>query len=258
MFVRVSTVFILVLFCFFINADQGWSTDRTDDSLKVCYSTPSLVYCASGSSKQSKEPDLRNYLSVFLQFGGYEVNEKDMQLHPGIRRLISRTRPEQKERILTGVVDYLLREGKTRNIVISSGKNKSSLNDMTEDERIMAIEYINWPKYLDVKIERVKCVWNEKINLSFSVMNTMKKDFVFRNQDVEMRVMGARNELVTAGSIFTDPPEKVIKAGERETYSIDLPVTGDMVAGMRYIIYPFIKNIRVKSEGTTVVCEKSK
>jgi hypothetical protein len=68
--------------------------------------------------------------------------------------------------------------------------------------------------------------------------------------------VSGRYEILSSGSI--NESKVVIKAGETKMFSIEIPITGDMVPSMRYKIVPFIKNIEVSKEEASVLCEESR
>jgi archaellum component FlaG (FlaF/FlaG flagellin family) len=248
-------LFATILFCliFNLNANDLWSTQKKAGALSVCYRGISEMYCAGSMDKKVKEIDLRHYLSVFLYFSQYEVNKSNLALHPGIKRVVKGARPGDGKDVIKKVYDYLLREGKRRSIMLSAGKDKVSQKVMTECDQITEIESINWPKYIDSVIDTVVCTSEGKVNLSFKVTNSMKKDFSFKGEEVELRVMGGRYEILSVGSVKES--KITLKPGETKAFEIDIPITGDMVPSTRYSIIPFIRNIQVSKEGGFVVCE---
>jgi hypothetical protein len=140
--------------------------------------------------------------------------------------------------------------------MLSKGKNKETQSVLTESDQINEIEATNWPKYIDSSIDTITCTKDGKVSLTFKVTNSMKKDFSFNGDEVELRVVSGRYEILSSGSI--NESKVVIKAGETKMFSIEIPITGDMVPSMRYKIVPFIKNIEVSKEEASVLCEESR
>jgi hypothetical protein len=248
-------VVFLVLSGFYLSLSGGdkWTTQKEEKSTRVCYQTFSEVYCAESS--KGGEVDLKNFLSAFLQFSIDNINKGDMKLHAGIVRLMKRSRPEQGDRILKGVYDYLARESKNKGIIISTGKDISSRKTFSPEEQTAQIEAINWPAYITASMEDVKCDPADKATLTIKIVNSTKKEFKAKAFEIEVRVFGGRNDMLSAGTVTTDVS---IKAGETGSFPVEIQVTGDMVPDTRYTLHPFIRNIRVKSEETPVTCPENK
>ncbi|MGI6394740.1 MAG: hypothetical protein ACOX2F_08485 [bacterium] len=244
------------IFCipFFIYADKKWSTEKSSGIVNVCYRSLDAVYCAGSSNKKATTDDLKHYLSVFLYFTKDDINKDDLKLHPGIVRLVKGARAEQGEKVLKMTYDYLLREGKSKFVMLSSGKDINSQKMMTETEQATEIESVYWLKYLDSHIETITCTSDGKVNLTFKITNNMKKDFFVKREDVELRIVGGRYEMLSVGTI--SECSALIKSGETKSFQVDVPVTGDMIPSMRYRIIPFIKNIQASKEDFSVLCEK--
>jgi hypothetical protein len=251
---RCVAVFI-ILSGFFLSLSGGdkWSTQKEEKSTRVCYQTFSEVYCAESS--KGSEVDLKNFLSAFLQFSIDNINKGDMKLHAGIIRLMKSSRPEQGDRILKGVYDYLIRESKNKGIVISSGKDVASRKAFSPEEQMAQIEAINWPAYMTASIEDVKCDPSDKATLTVNISNSTKKEFRAKAYEIEIRVFGGRGDMLSAGSVTTDIK---IDAGKTGSFPVEIQVTGDMVPATRYTLHPFIRNIRIKSEETPVICQEIK
>ena len=245
-------VLFLVLsgFVFSLTASDKWSTQKEEKSITVCYQTFSEVYCAESS--KGNEVDIKNFLSAFLQFSIENINKGDMKLHAGIIRLIKSSRPEQGDRILKGVYDYLARESKNKGIVISTGKDISSRKAFSPEEQTAHIEAINWPAYITAAIEDVKCDPSDKATLTIKITNSTKKEFKAKSFEIEVRVFGGRSDMLSAGAVSTDIS---IKEGETGSFPVEIQVTGDMVPDTRYTLHPFIRNIRIKSEETPLICK---
>lgn len=256
--VRIFTVFFAFLcFSLSVNAVEKWSIEKAAGALTVCYQASSSVYCAGSTNKKAGETDLKNYLSAFLQFAGYEVNKTDMILHPGIIRLIKSSRPEQSDRVLKGVFDYLVRERKRFSISIFSGADKNSQNIISETDTVNIIESVNWPKYIDSSLESITCTTDQKINLNFKIKNSMKTGFFFYEDESEIRVLGGRGDILSVGSISTEHKKIEVKAGETADYNISIIFTGEMDQSTRYSIVPFIKNIQISKEEAFVLCKQA-
>ncbi|HNW81327.1 MAG TPA: hypothetical protein PKG52_00395 [bacterium] len=251
-------VFILaVSFPFLsVSAKDSWSSQKTDGIASVCYQNSSMMYCAYTENKKGGETDLKNYLSVFLQFGGYDVTLSEMVLQPGIVRLIKGSRPEQYDRVLRGVFDYLLREKKRFAISISSGSDLTGQTKFSETDLVDIIEAVSWPKYIDSAIDSITCTEDSKITLNLKMTNSMKKPFLFFADESEVRVLGGRGDILSVGSIAPEHRKIEIKAGETADYSISIIFTGEMDKATRYAIVPFIKNIRISKDESFVLCKQ--
>lgn len=245
----------LFWFTFTVTAGGLWSTEKYACVHSVCYKGVSELYCAGSADKKVMENDLKHYLSVFLYFSNYEVNKSDMILQPGIKRLVKGTRPEDGKKLLQSVYDYLLREGKRKGIMLSIGKDAVTQKVFSEVDQIYEIESVNWPKYIDSSIDSIVCTANESINASFKITNTMKKEFLFKGEEIELRIVGGRYEFLSAGSVKEE--KVVLSAGATKTFSVDIPITGEMIPSMRYKIVPFIKNIKASKEDFSVLCEST-
>ncbi|HSW60209.1 MAG TPA: hypothetical protein VLJ60_05385 [bacterium] len=252
---RISVVFaVAFLITFSAYANEKWSVQKTAGALSACYQSVSTMYCAGSMNKKVTETDLKHYLSVYLYFAKDDAKKADLVVQPGIMRLIKGSRSEQGDRILKGAYDYLLREGKSKSIMLSAGVDKSGQSVMSEAEQIIEIESVNWPKYIDSTIDTISCTSDQKVNLTFKVTNSLKKDFLLKGEEVELRIMSGRHEILSVGSVKDG--NSVIKAGETALFQVDIPVTGDMLPSMRYRIIPFIRNIQVSKEDFSVLCEK--
>jgi hypothetical protein len=255
---RGSFALFALIVCLTLNAgaNEKWQTQKTAGALSVCYQALAEMYCAGSVDKKTAEIDLKHYLSVFLYFSSYEVNRNDLVLQPGITRLIKGARPESGKKVIQGAYDYLLREGKRKGVMLSKGKGKETQVVFTETDQINEVEAVNWPKYIDSSIDTIVCTKEGMVGLTFKVTNSMKKDFVFNGDEVELRIVSGRYEILSAGSVKES--RIVLKVGETKSFSIDIPITGDMVPSMRYKIVPFIKNIEVSKEEASVLCEESR
>lgn len=252
---RISVVFAFVFFMTFsAYATEKWSVQKTAGALSACYQSVSTMYCAGSTNKKATETDLKHYLSVYLYFAKDDAKKSDLTVQPGIMRLIKGSRPEQGDRILKGAYDYLLREGKNKAIMLSIGVDKNSQAVMSESDQIAEIESVNWPKYIDSIIDTISCTSDQKVNMTFKVTNTMKKDFILKGEEIELRIMSGRHEILSVGSVTEG--SSTIKAGETKSFEVNIPVTGDMIPSMRYRIIPFIRNIQVSKEDASVLCEK--
>ena len=252
---RISFVFAVTFFITFsAYANEKWSVQKNAGALSACYQSVSTMYCAGSMNKKVTEIDLKHYLSVYLYFAKEDVKKSDLSVQPGIMRLIKGSRPEQGDRVLKGVYDYLLREGKSKAIMLSFGAGKNDQKVMSESEQIIEIESVNWPKYIDSSIDSISCTSDQKVNLTFKVTNSLKKDFIIKGEEIELRIMSGRHEILSVGSVTEG--SSTIKAGETKSFQVDIPVTGDMIPSMRYRIIPFIRNIQVSKEDASVLCEK--
>jgi hypothetical protein len=192
--------------------NEKWSVQKTAGALSACYQSVSTMYCAGSTNKKATETDLKHYLSVYLYFAKDDAKKSDLTVQPGIMRLIKGSRPEQGDRILKGAYDYLLREGKNKAIMLSTGVDKNSQTVMSESDQITEIESVNWPKYIDSVIDSISCTSDQKVNMTFKVTNTMKKDFFVKGEEIELRIMSGRHEILSVGSITEG--SSTIKAGE--------------------------------------------
>ncbi len=238
-----------------VSAKDVWSVQKDSGVTSVCYSGSATVYCAYSENKKGGETDLKNYLSVFLQFGGFEVNASDMVLQPGIVRLIKGSRPEQYDRVLRGVFDYLLREKKRFAISVSSGADIIGQNKFAESELVDIIEAVNWPKYIDSSVDSIACTDDSRITLNLKITNSMKRTFVFFADDSEVRVLGGRGDILSVGSIAPEHKKMEIKPGESADYSISIIFTGEMDKATRYAIVPYIKNVQITKNEFFVLCQ---
>lgn len=239
-----------------VSAKDSWSSQKTAGITSVCYQSSSMMYCAYTENKKGGEADLKNYLSVFLQFGSYDVTLSEMVLQPGIVRLIKGSRPEQYDRVLRGVFDYLLREKKRFAVSISSGPDFAGQNKFAETDLIDIIEAVNWPKYIDSALDSITCTEDSKISLNLKITNSMKKAFVFFADESEIRVLAGRGDILSVGSIAPEHKKIEIKAGESADYAISIIFTGEMDKATRYAIVPFIKNIQITKNEFFVLCKQ--
>lgn len=252
-----KAVFAILLFMvpfLSVSAEDVWSVQKDGGVTSLCYRGAASVYCAASENKKGSVTDLKNYLSVFLQFGGFDVNAADMVLQPGIVRLIKGSKPEQYDRVLRGVFDYLMREKKRFAISVSSGADIIGQNKFAEPDLVDMIESVNWPKHIDSAIDSIVCTEDSKVVLNLKITNSMKRAFVFFADDSEVRILGGRGDILSVGSIAPEHKKMEIKPGESADYSISIIFTGEMDKATRYVIVPFIKNIQITKNEFFVLC----
>jgi len=213
------------------------------------------MYCAQSSKKGVKERDLKQFLSVYMQFSDEKIVKSEMVIHPGIKRLIRSSRSNEGARILKGVYDFLIREAKRKKIEISTGSSKTSQKVFSADEQTSHIQLIQWPKFISATIENINCTVNEVIKFTLRITNSLKHDFALKRDDVEIRIMNRTNALLTVGSI--DKDRAVIKQGKTELFPIAIQMTAAMDPRDTYLIIPIIKKVQVaKKEKLEVTCQK--
>ena len=242
------TAFI-VFFFFNLLGAGNWSTQKTENGINVCYQAASGVYCANSTDKRTKEKDLKQFLSVFLQFGDKNVSKNDMLIHPGIQRLVRSSRLGEGRRILKGVHDFLTREAKRKKISISEGKET-----LSEKEQKTVLDEIQWYNFVTVSAEQIGCTPSEEIKVSLSITNSLKKDLSIKRDEVELRIMSTGNQLMTVGSINAE--NILIKQGQTEEFIVTIQMTGDMDPAMGYQLVPIIKNVDVLKDKPYVRCKK--
>jgi len=245
--------FFIIFLTFTLLGAGNWSTQKTEGAKNICYKAPSTMYCVT-SSKKIKDKDLKQFLSVFMQFGDESVNKNDMLLHPGIKRLIKSSRKTEGKRILKGVNDFLKREAKRKKITISTGKDFASQKTMSEAAQKEAIDAVQWHKSVEVTAQQTGCSPDEVISVDMSITNSMNKDLIVKRDQIELMVMSTGNELMTVGSIDTD--KIVVKPGKTQKYVVKIQMTGAMDPAMGYQLVPIIKKVDVLKEKPFVRCEK--
>ena len=232
----------------------NWSTQKTAGAKTVCYHGSSTMYCAKSPNKKTKEKDLKQFLSVFMQFSDETVSKNEMLLHPGIKRLVKSSRKTEGARVLKGVNDFLKREAKRKKISISTGKDKSSQKVFSEEDQKNRIDAIQWHKFVEVSIDDISCTPDEIIKLNLNITNSLKNDLIIKRDQVEIRIMSSGNQIMTVGSIEVD--KAVIDPGKTVSFPIKIQMTGDMNPLMGYQLVPIIKNVNVLKEKPYVKCKK--
>jgi len=236
-------------------ASGNWSTQKnaTSKSLTVCYQASLTMYCAQSSKKGVKERDLKQFLSVYMQFSDKKIVKSEMVIHPGIKRLIRSSRSNEGARILKGVYDFLIREAKRKKIEISTGSGKTSQKVFSADEQTAHIQLIQWPKFISATIENILCPTSEKITFSLVITNSMKREFALTRDDVEIQLFNDTRQLFTVGTI--EQNKIVVKAGTTESFPITIDRTGDMHPSMNYLLIPIIKKVKVSKKKFPIRCK---
>ena len=247
-------IMLIVLCALPLAASGNWSTEKGGGAVKVCYQSSLTMYCAQSESKKTKEVDLKQFLSVYMQFSDDKIVKNEMVIHPGIKRLIRSSRADEGSRILKGVFDYLSREGKRKKIVLSTGATRTSQKLFSPDEQKSYIELIRWPKFITVTLDAINCGADETMKFSLVISSSLKKSFTLKREQIEVQVINDSGKLFTVGSIAKD--SVVLKPGTSESFPIAVQMTGEMDPNLNYELVPIVKKVKMSKKKFYVSCRK--
>ncbi|MCK5809321.1 hypothetical protein KAH37_10080 [bacterium] len=248
-----STI-LIVLFALPLTASGNWSTEKVSGEVTVCYQSSLTMYCAHSESKKTKEVDLKQFLSVYMQFSDDKIVKNEMVIHPGIKRLIRSSRADEGSRILKGVFDYLSREGKRKKIVLSTGATRTSQKLFSPDEQKSYIELIRWPKFITVTLDAINCGASETITFSLVISSSLKKSFTLKRDQIAVHVINDSGKLFTVGSITKE--SVVLKPGTSQSFPISVQMTGEMDPTLNYELVPIVKKVKMSKKKFYVNCRK--